>query len=96
MAEKLKHHEGNYRFLIPSEENGLVVGTPTELEDPNHTDIAIEMGLDPKAVRGGYVEIWMQGDKMAFCGGAVSVPEATEEEFNAARERGIIIFEREG
>lgn len=95
MAERLQELNGNYRFLIPSESNGLVIGTPTDVNNPNHQEIAEALGLEPKTFLGGYVEIWEQGQKMAYCGGAFSVPEASNDDFERARQRGITIFSRE-
>jgi len=52
------------------------------------------LGLDSQQIKGGYVEIWERGTMMAYCGGAYNIPEATEEEFESAREGEIVVFQR--
>lgn len=92
MSERLSKLTGNYRFLIPAKEKILIIGNPTLVKNPNHADIAKSIGLDPKSVRGGCVEIGEKGTRMAFCGGAFSVPEASEEDFNEARAKGVRVI----
>jgi len=36
--------EGNYRFLIPNDKEGLIVGIPSAVNNPNHREIAEKMG----------------------------------------------------
>ena len=93
MVEILKDIEGNYRFLIPAVRH-LVIGTRSSVNHPNHQEIAEALGLDSQQIKGGYVEIWERGTMMAYCGGAYSIPEATEEEFESAREGEIVVFQR--
>lgn len=95
MVERLQEIDGNYRFLIPGE-GRLVIGTPTDIKYPNHQEIAEALGLDPQQIKGGFVEIWEEGTKMAYCGGAFSIPEASEEDFAKARTGEIVIFQPKG
>ncbi len=93
MVEKLQELDGEYRFLISSDGKRLVIGTPSDVNNPNHQEIAEALGLNPQQVKGGYVDIWEKGKQMVYCRGSFSVPKATEEEFEDARKGEIIIFQ---
>jgi len=84
--------DGNYRFLIPGDDR-LVIGTRTEFSHPDHKEMAEAMGLELPKVRGGYVEIWDDGERMSYCGESMTVPSASEAEFEVAREGRIVLFE---
>jgi hypothetical protein len=92
MREGLQHHDGNYRFLIIDGKQ-IIVGTQTLTEHPNHEEMAVLLNIDPAQVKGGYAEIWKQGDMMTFTGGSMTVAPATQEEFEAAKAGEIKVYE---